>query len=172
MYSKVNLKIKNLRKEYTIDTDGVVFNVTDNKALKGTSITKQNRYVKIHLDKFYRLHRLVAEHFIPNPNPLKYTQVNHKDGNRYNNSVSNLEWCTAAHNVKHAFDNDLKKPQIGETNGASKLTETQVRQVWALRNTSLTARQIRDRLKLNVSESTIKLIRRGKNWSYLTGTLD
>ena len=172
MYSKVNLKIKNLRKEYTIDTDGVVFNVTDGKALKGTSISKQNRYVKIHLDKFYALHRLVAEHFIPNPDPQKYTQVNHIDGNRYNNAVSNLEWCTPSHNVLHAFGTQLKKPQIGETNGQSKLTETQVRQVWALRNTSLTARQIRDRLKLNVSESTIKLIRRGKNWSYLTGTLD
>ena len=172
MYSKVNLNIKNLRKEYTIDTDGVVFNVTDGKALKGTSISKQNRYVKIHLDKFYRLHRLVAEHFIPNPNPQKYTQVNHIDGNRYNNAVSNLEWCAPSHNVLHAFNTQLKKPQVGETNGQSKLTETQVRQVWALRNSDLTARQIRDRLKLNVSISVVKLIRQSKSWTYLTRNLD
>ena len=172
MYSKVNLNIKNLRKAYTIDTDGVVFNVTDGRVLKGTSISKQNRYVKIHLDKFYALHRLVAEHFLPNPDPKKYTQVNHIDGNRYNNAVSNLEWCTPSHNVLHAFSTQLKKPQIGETNGQSKLTETQVRQVWALRNSGLTARQIRDRLKLNVSIAAIKLIRLGKSWAYLTRNLD
>ena len=71
MYSKVNLNIKNLRKEYTIDTDGVVFNVTNGRVLKGTSISKRNRYVKIRLDKTYALHRLVAEHFIPNPDPQK-----------------------------------------------------------------------------------------------------
>jgi len=172
MYSKVNLNIKGLRKQYTIDTDGVVYCVTDNKALKGTSISKANRYVKIHLDKFYALHRLMAEHFLTNPDPTKYTQVNHKDGNRYNNSVTNLEWCTPSSNVKHAFDTGLKIPQYGETCGTSKLTEVQVRQVWALRNTPLTARQIRDRLKLNVSIDAIKLIRRGKSWAYLTSNLN
>lgn len=172
MYSKVNLKVSDLRNSYTIDTNGVVVNVTQSKILKGTSISKQNRYVKIHLDKFYPLHRLVAEHFIPNTNPTLFTQVNHKDGNRYNNAATNLEWCTPSHNVKHAFDTDLKKPQTGETNGQAKLTEIQVSQVWALRNTNLTARQIRDRLKLDVSIDAIKLIRTGKNWAYLTSTLD
>lgn len=172
MYSKVNLNIQNLNKQYTIDTDGVVVNVTDSKVLKGTSITKLNRYVKIHLDKFYPLHKLVAEHFLENPNPSTHTQVNHIDGNRYNNAVSNLEWCTPSKNVKHAFNTGLKTPQYGITNGSAKLTEQQVRQVWALRDSGLTARQIRDRLKLNVSVDVIKHIRNGKSWTYLTSTLD
>ena len=45
------------------------------------------------------VHRLVAQVFISNPNNLQ--QVNHRDGNRSNNNVSNLEWCTASYNQKY-----------------------------------------------------------------------
>ena len=45
------------------------------------------------------MHRLVADAFIPNPNGLKY--VNHKDENKMNNNVSNLEWCTAKYNSNY-----------------------------------------------------------------------
>lgn len=46
--------------------------------------------------------------FIPNPSGL--TEINHIDGNKDNNHVSNLEWCTRSHNVKHSFDTGLKTP--------------------------------------------------------------
>ena len=55
-----------------------------------------------------RVNRLVAQHFIPNPDNLP--EVNHIDGNKENNHVSNLEWCTRSHNVKHSFDTGLKQP--------------------------------------------------------------
>ena len=51
------------------------------------------------------IHRLVAIEFIPNPN--KYTIVNHKDGNKQNNNVENLEWCSSSQNIQHGYDNDL-----------------------------------------------------------------
>ena len=46
------------------------------------------------------IHRLVAEAFIPNPN--NYNQVNHKDENKHDNSVDNLEWCTQAYNIRYS----------------------------------------------------------------------
>lgn len=51
------------------------------------------------------LHRMLAECFIPNPH--NYPQINHKDGNKVNNELSNLEWCTPSYNVQHAWDTGL-----------------------------------------------------------------
>ena len=60
-----------------------------------------NGYLRIGLNKRpYRVHRLVAQAFIPNDNPLK-TCVNHKDGNKRNNCVENLEWVTDRENMLH-----------------------------------------------------------------------
>lgn len=58
----------------------------------------------------FRLHRLVAEHFIGDP--LDYqTDVNHIDGNKQNNAVSNLEWCSRSENMVHAIRTGLYDPK-------------------------------------------------------------
>lgn len=57
--------------------------------------------------KHYSIHRLVAEAFIPNPDKLP--QVNHINGNKNDNRVENLEWCTNSYNQRHAVRNGLKK---------------------------------------------------------------
>lgn len=57
--------------------------------------------------KTYKVHRLVAEAFIPNPNNLP--QVNHIDGNPSNNIITNLEWCDSTYNAIHAYKTGLHK---------------------------------------------------------------
>lgn len=77
--------------------------------------------------KWFPAHRLVALCFIPNPQ--NKPQVNHKDGHKLNNHVSNLEWVTASENTKHSFDNGLQVNPQGEDCSWSKLTAEQVRSI-------------------------------------------
>lgn len=58
-------------------------------------------------ERQYTAHRLIALTFIPNT--LNKSQVNHKDGNKLNNSIDNLEWCTPSENAKHAVSTGLVK---------------------------------------------------------------
>lgn len=93
------------RHNYYISNFGRVKN--NNNLLK----TKDDRgYRAISVNKKHLLvHILVAKLFIDNPNPDTYNKVNHKDGNRSNNNVSNLEWLTNQENCIHAINTGLKK---------------------------------------------------------------
>lgn len=71
-----------------------------------------------------KIHRAVAETFLPNPNNLP--QVNHIDGDKTNNCVDNLEWCNNQYNTQHAWNNGLCTPKFGENNTNAKLTREDV----------------------------------------------
>lgn len=80
--------------------------------------------------KHYKVHRIVAEAFIPNPNKLP--QINHKDENKQNNRVDNLEWCTAQHNINYGGRNmKVSKALSGENAHTCKLTEADVLEIRA-----------------------------------------
>lgn len=89
----------------------------NNKILK--PIKSRNGYLHIFLysngkAKQMLVHRIVAKAFIENKNNLE--EINHKDGNKENNSVNNLEWCTRKQNVQHFFytnqQNDNKPKSV------------------------------------------------------------
>ena len=70
--------------------------------LENPESTPDNRIQKIH-----KIHRLLAEYFIPNPDNKPC--VNHKDGNKLNNNLDNLEWATVSENTKHSYANKLER---------------------------------------------------------------
>ena len=112
------------------------------------------------LHKTLYVHRLVAETFIPNTE--NKPQVNHKDGNKLNNSVHNLEWATQNENMKHAYDSKLKYGLSGENNPTSKLREDDVRFIREsnLKNVELSK-------MFNVSKSNITSIIKRKVWKHI-----
>lgn len=83
------------------------------KVLKPGINTKGYLQVQLCKDekrKLFLVHRIVAEHFIPRLNE-EQDVINHIDGNKQNNNVENLEWCTQEQNVQHAIKNKLFDPQ-------------------------------------------------------------
>lgn len=100
--------------------------------------------------KSLKIHRLVAEAFIPNPKNLP--QVNHKDGNKLNNHVSNLEWCTNQDNHLHAHRIGLQCNKKGYEHAHSKLTKEEVlyiRQVYIPKDKNFGCRVLAKRFNIS-----------------------
>lgn len=121
-----------------------------------------NGYKQVHLSKdgeskIYRVHRLVAEAFIDNPNG--YPEVNHKDENRANNQADNLEWCT--HQYNNSYGN---KPARGSKNGMAKLTKTQIVDIRKRRSAGEKLKTIADSYGISVTHTC--QITKGKRWGY------
>ena len=114
----------------------------------------------------FLVHRLVAIAFIPNPENKPH--INHKDGVKKNNAVSNLEWCTIAENNRHGFLTGLIPPmipKIGEHCKSSKLTNEQVGVIKRLISNGGKCSTIA--LEYGVGRTTISAIKSGRNWAHL-----
>ena len=80
--------------------------------------------------KCFRVHREVAKAFIDNPK--NKPQINHKDGNKTNNKVENLEWCTPKENTVHAYSTGLAKGKQGEQNPCCKVSDDVVLEIMTI----------------------------------------
>lgn len=153
-----------LKFDYYVTDDGRVWSGKSKKFLAQSE--DKNGYMKVGLCSTdlppkkvhrYSVHRLIMENFCP-VEGMENLQVNHIDGNKKNNCLSNLEWTTCEENIHHAMAYGLR----GKVNGASKLTPGQVLEIYhrswdGESNVSLSK-------EFGVHPDTIGQIRNKKTW--------
>jgi len=155
--------------DYSITENGQVFSHRNNKWLKLQ--VKAKNYFGIQLNKNgiakeFLVHRLVAQAFIPNPEGKP--EVNHIDGNKQNNNISNLEWVTSSENQKHSFANNLQKIIKGKEHWNSKLTEENVKYIrenYKFRDKEFSFAAMGRKFGVNIT--TVVHAYYGKDWSHI-----
>lgn len=93
---------------YLVSSHGRIKSIRSNKIMRPLRTTTGYHQIQLRINGITiqrRIHRIVAQCFLENPE--NKPEVNHKDGNRVNNCLSNLEWCTKSENSKHAYDSGL-----------------------------------------------------------------
>lgn len=160
--------INGIETQYEISNKGNVRNFKTNKILQpevsncgylrvGMYYVKDGKRYHIHGS----VHRLVALAFIPNPDNLP--QVNHKDGDKTNNKVNNLEWSSPSDNDYHAYATGLKKRIYGENSHLHKYSRESIEKVCKLMESGkYVLREISD--ITNVPVAMLCRVRLRKSW--------
>ena len=151
---------------YSISNKGNVWSHKSKKMLKPYIEKKGYHSIKLgsYERKAFKVHRLVAIHFVKNDD--NYDQVNHMDGDKNNNRFDNLEWCDCGFNVRHALKTGLRIPRNGSNINTCKLSEENVlsiRKEYAAGNIS--QRKLAE--KYGVVQTTIKSIVNNKSWKQM-----
>ena len=147
--------------KYEASSDGQIRNKCSKRILH--QFVNNSGYLMTQFDgKTKSVHRVIAMAFIPNPNDLP--EVNHINGNKLDNRVENLEWCTRGQNLKHAYDNQLRTSK-GTNNGRCKLSiedVTFIKQNYIYRDKEFGACALAK--KFNVAPQTIYSVVHGFTW--------
>lgn len=127
---------------YWVEKDGTIISQKTGKTLKPRidpdgyltvtiGASKSRNYPSTRTSK--RVHRMVAECFVENPNPKIYTEVNHKDFDRTNCNAENLEWVTHKENIEYSVKNNrwylVENDCTGSNNFNAKLNEEKVKDI-------------------------------------------
>lgn len=153
---------------YLIFEDGRIFKDGKSEPIKPR--TGRDGYVTVSIctgngeSLTRRVHRLVCETYLPNPD--NKPEVNHKDGNKLNNSLCNLEWCTSKENKAHAWDNGYYHKNLGSNQHTAVLTEEIVHKVCKMLQEGYRNKDISDLLE--IGKDHIASIRRGRIWKQIS----
>lgn len=177
-------KIKDYEGIYEISTFGRIKSLSRlKKGVENTSYLTKEKILKNVFDKdgyclinlyknnkskTFKIHRLVALHFIENT--LNKEQVNHINGIKTDNRIENLEWCTHSENMKHALINKLKIPLKGENCKVSKLTDKIVIEILTKKKESNGKRNWGAKeicLKYNIKSTCISEVVSRRNWKHI-----
>ena len=166
-----DVEIRGEKTKYVVSDEGNVYRVTKDgrfKELKHSIDRDGYHHVTIYLNGkpyFSLVSRLVAIAFIPNP--LGKPEVNHKNGNKDDNDVSNLEWVTTSENIHHAWETNLSKPKTGDDHPNSVYSNEVIKNVCAeLQNGVYTMKEISERN--NVSYTVVKQIKNRIIWKSIS----
>lgn len=162
--------IEGFEERYTVNTNGEVFSLSYRNSRKKKRMCEQLNmygYSIVQLTnkngrRPYKVHRLVAKTFIPNPK--NKPTVNHINGNKEDNRVENLEWATIAENQKHAYRTGIKNTS-GENNGNSKYTKHQIRKLKTMHKEGYSYSEISR--ACNISKKYVQQIIREKRWPHI-----
>lgn len=163
--NKGRVKSYNNRGKSRLKNPIILKNHKRNSRYLGIDIGSGSRRNKPNKRIRFMIHRLVAQMFIPNvENKL---QVNHKDGNKLNNCVDNLEWCTSSENIKHSFLIGTHKANIGERHPMAKLKSYQVLEIRNLHFNSPFLKNIEIAEKFKISVSLVRAIISRRLWKHI-----
>lgn len=153
--------------DYLVNCKGHIITKKTRRILKQNLSQKGNYCVVCLSDKdSVKVHRVVAEAFIPNPEGKP--EVNHKDGIKTNNCVDNLEWCTTQENLQHKQKHNLgktikaKMSATGQNNSQAILTSEDVFNIRNSREPSIVLAN-----RYSVSQHTINDVRARRSWKHI-----
>lgn len=166
MEKRIHDFLPEIKDYYIVTSDGEFY--SDNSGKMKTRNKAGTDYQIINLStidgkkKTFRVHRLILMAFKPIEG-MENLQVNHIDGNKKNNNLDNLEWCTASENQLHAYRIGLNKSRKGENNNFHKLTQKDIDEIFRLRKDGKTQQEIAN--IISCTRSNISYILNGKSWN-------
>jgi hypothetical protein len=143
---------------YEASSLGRIRNSSTGRILK-PSLNQSGYFQTQFYDKKVRVHRVVAESFYG----LSDLHVNHKNLNRQDNRVENLEFCTHGENIRHAVKNGVQLGARGERHGSNKYSLKQILEVKSLLAKNISHTEISR--QTGVGRSTVYLVSKEKNWN-------